>query len=174
MAGACSGGPPANAMDASGLPRWQGQLQTLFDDQIDPSAVGLALDGSSPAENPLLRHRTTQADVVARMRVQTVTHESVGAKARYLLTLQVGVPTLMPAKLPDRTFELTIPSTSPAFGIVDRLGHQLRGETFIGFVRRFAGQDGPEVHWHLTADTPDVARVIREHAVLEELSGQPH
>ena len=42
----------------------------------------------------------------------------------------------------------------------------------IGFVRRFSGDHGPELHWHLTADTEEVAQVIREIAVLEEVAGQ--
>lgn len=151
---------------------WEGQLRDLFDDQIHPSAVGLSLDGRSPATDPMLRERARSADVVARMRVQTVTRDQVGAKMRYVLNLQVGVPHLMPPKAQDRMFELSIRQGTGAFGVVRSLDNALRGKTFIGFVKRFAGERGPEIHWHLTADSKEVADVIAEIAVLEEVAGQ--
>lgn len=171
--GACGGGKPApGAAYGSDLPRWEGPLRSLFDDVIDPAAVGLSMEPQSPAEDLWLRSRAQNADLVARMRVQTVTRERVGARTTYTLNLQVGMPTLMPAHIDDTTIELVIKNGSPAFGVVSSLDSQLRGKIFIAFVSRFMGLEGPELHWHLTADTEEVARVVRELAVLDEVAGQ--
>lgn len=158
-------------MAQSSWPPYEGQMRELFDDQIDPAAVGLAMDGSSPAHDPLLRPRAQAADLVARMRVQTVTRDSVGARTSYVLNLQVGRPELMPPKLEQPSVEITITPEQGSFGIVQSLESSLRGRTFIGFVKRFAGPEaGPELHWHFTADSEEVAQVIEEVRVMEELT----
>ncbi len=151
---------------------YEGQQQALFDDAIDPSAVGLSMDGVSPAQDPMLRTRALEADLVTRLRVQTVTRDSVGAKTSFMLSLQAAVPPLMPSRSDQGTFELLVDQNGKSFAIVQSLETQLRGRTFIGFLKRFAGGDGPEWHWHLTADQEDVAQVIQEIAVLEEVAGQ--
>ncbi|MEZ4441741.1 MAG: cobalamin ABC transporter substrate-binding protein [Polyangiaceae bacterium] len=166
---ACGSEP---ATPPTALPPYEGQQQVLFDDNIDPAAVGLAMEGVMPAQDPMLRSRAIDADVTARMRVQTVTRDSVGAKTIYTINLQVGQPTLMPAELDQQTFELRVDQECRAFGLIQSMENQLRAKTFIGFVRRFAGEGAPEIHWHLTADTPEVAQVIAEIAVLEEVAGQ--
>jgi hypothetical protein len=145
----------------------------VFDDNIDPSAVGLSMDGASPRSDPFLRERAQTADVVARVRVQTVTVDSAGEQQTYHLGIQVGVPTLTKARVDDRSFELSIKSTSPAFGVARSLDASLRGKTFVGFVKRYSGDDGEAtVHWHLTADTADVVSAIKEAVVLGEISGK--
>ncbi|HZO15556.1 MAG TPA: cobalamin ABC transporter substrate-binding protein [Polyangiaceae bacterium] len=151
---------------------WKAEMRDMFDDRIHPGAVGLAMDAGAPASDPLLRMRAQAAEVVARMRVQTLTRDTVGARITYTLSLQVGQPPLMPAKLEQRVIEVSIGPESDTFGLVQSLEGQLRGRTFIGFVRRFTGKDGPELHWHLTADTNDVAQVIQEVALLEEMAAK--
>lgn len=146
--------------DETDLPAWEGPMQTLFDDGIDPAAVGLSLDGTSPADDPLLPARVEQADLVARMRVSTVTVDSVGAKTTYLLTLQVGFPTLAPPRVKDTTVDIAIDPSRPSFPIVRSLDTELRGKVFVGFVRYFASDGGPEPHWHLTADTQPVLLAV--------------
>ena len=170
----CGGGGARDAVDASwlDLPRWEGPFLSLYDDLIDPSAVGLSMEGAAPEGDRLLRSRAQNADLVARLRVQTVTRDSVGARTTYTLNLQVGTPTLMVPKIDDTTIELVVTNDSPAFNLVRSLDSQLRGKIFIGFVSRFIGPDGPELHWHLTADTPEVAQVIQQLAVLDEVAGQ--
>lgn len=171
-AAGCGGnGSDAESPRAPLMP-YEGQQQALFDDAIDPSAVGLSMDGVSPAQDPMLRTRALEADLVTRLRVQTVTRDSVGAKTSFMLSLQGAVPALMPSSSDQTTFELSVDQNSKSFAIVQSLETQLRGRTFIGFLKRFSGGDGPEWHWHLTADQEDVAQVIQEIAVLEEVAGQ--
>lgn len=154
------------------MARYEGRQMVLFDDAIDPAAVGLSMDGVSPAQDPMLRSRALESDLVARMRVQTVTRDSVGAKTTYMLSLQPALPPLMPSEVDQPSFELFIDQNSKSFAIVQSLDSQLRGRTFIGFLRRFSGPEGPKWHWHLTADQQDVAQVVQEIAVLEEVAGQ--
>lgn len=171
MSASCGGGAgPAAKEPAAALHPWTGALKALFDDSIHPAAVGMSLDGQPPEEDPLLRSRARAADVVARMRVNTVTVDTVGAKATYHLNLQVGQPTLLPTELEERSFELAVRTESPAHGIVSSLDSGLQGRTFIGFVRRFAGPQGPEAHFHLTADSAEVARVVAQTSMLDEMA----
>jgi hypothetical protein len=169
---ACGGnGTEANGPSGS-FPRWEGELRTLFDDEIDSTAVGLAMDGRSPAADPLLGLRAQSAEIAARVRVQTVTRDTAGARTSYTLTLQIGMPPLMPLKLQRETIDLSITPATGAFGIVQSLEASMRGRTFIGFARRFAGAEGPELHWHLAADDAEVAKIVQELAVMEELAGE--
>jgi hypothetical protein len=168
----CEQTVPAKQGNASGLPRWEGHAREVFDDNIDPSAVGLSMDGPSPRNDAHLRERAQTADVVARVRVQTVTVDSVGEQQTYHLGIQVGIPTLTQAKVPDRTFELAIRPSSGAFGIAKAFDARLRGQTFVGFVRRFSNEDGDtEVHWHLAPDTAEVVAAVKEAVALREISG---
>jgi hypothetical protein len=157
---------------ASAFPTWEGHAQEVFDDNIDPAAVGLSLDGPSPRSDRHLRERAQTSDVVARIRVQTVTVDSIGDQQTYHLGVQVGIPTLVPAKLPDRTFELSIKPQSPAFGIAKSFDSRLRGQTFVGFIKRYGTGDGETmVHWHLAPDTAEVAAAIKEAVMLREITG---
>jgi hypothetical protein len=163
---------PRMSYHASGLPLWQGQVVELFDDNIDPTAVGMSMEGPSPRSDRFLRERAQTADVVARLKVNTVTVETVGEDSRYRLGVQVGVPTLAKAKIDDRSFELVIRPNSRAYAIARAFDSRLRGMTFVGFVTRFAGSDGePEIHWHLSADTREVADAVKEAVALGEVSG---
>jgi hypothetical protein len=169
----CGSTPSPTSADAvAGLARWEGHAREVFDDNIDPAAVGLSLEGPSPRTDPFLRERSQTGEVVARVRVQTVTVDSVGDQVTYHLSVQVGVPTLTEAKLPDRNFELSIKPTSGAFGIAKAFDARLRGATFIGFIHRFASEGGEaEIHWHLSPDTAEVAAAVKEAVALRELAG---
>ena len=170
---ACDPPPPVHGPAAGGLDRWEGRAREVFDDGIDPAAVGLTFDGPSPRTDLHLRERAQTADVVARVRVQTVTVDSLGETHTYHLGIQVGVPTLVAAKVPDRTFELSIKSTNDSFGIAKSLDDRLRGRTFVGFVKRFSNDDGdPELHWHLSPDTAEVAAAVKEAVALKEIQAQ--
>ncbi len=172
----CGDGNRRAGRPEAGLSPWEGQLQELFDDQIHPAAVGVSMDARSPARDPLLRLRTIHADVVARLKVQTVTRDAVGARASYSLSLSlVGAPFTRP-KLDATQFDLVIRQDSPAFGLAQYLEGAVRDKRtmqFIGFIRKFPAEEGPVLHWHLTADTEEVAQVVQEVAVLDEIKGAP-
>lgn len=170
---ACEPGQDANSADSvSGLSRWEGRAIEVFNDGIDPAAVGLSMDGVGPRSDPFLRERAQTAEVVAQVRVTTVTVDTIGDDKTYHLGVQVGVPPLATPKIQDRSFELIIRPQSPAFGIARAFDARLQGMTFVGFIRRFAGPEGDAViHWHLSADTAEVLAAVKDAVALAELSG---
>jgi len=158
-----------------GLPPWDDHARLVFDDNIDPAAVGYTMDAPSARADRFLRERSQTAELVARMRVQTVTIDTVGDDSIYHLGVQVATPTLSPTpKIEDRTLELVIRPASPAFGIAKALDQRMQGVTFIGFAHRFASADGTEVelHWHMSPDTADVLEAVKESVALAEATGR--
>jgi hypothetical protein len=149
-----------------------GHDQTVFDDGIDPEAVGLSMEGRSLRGDPVLRERALTADVVARVKVTTVTVDSVGDDSMVHLGILVGDPPLRTPTIPDQRFELLIRPSGRAFGIARAFDARLQGLIFVGFLKRFAGPGGePEIHWHLSADTPEVVAAVKDAVALAELSG---
>ena len=50
--------------------------------------------------------------------------------------------------------------------------NRLKGQTFVGFIKRYTNDDGDSlIHWHLSADTAEVAAAVKEAVVLREISG---
>ena len=162
---ACGGEP--FAVQPTSMRSWEGRFESLFDNGIEPAAVGLSLDGSTPEEHPPLASRVPDAEIVAILRVQTLSSDSFGLQTRHTLTMQVEGQPLTPTRTTQRRFELKVLRGMPGFGIVERLGTELRGRKFIGFLRRFPGNEGPQWRWHLTAATRAVADVIRTAASVE-------
>src|SRR5271165_1348931 len=86
---ACEPSEPAKVVSGAGLPPWDPRARQIFDDNIDPASVGLSMEGPSPRSDAFLRERAQTADVVARIRVQTVTVDSAGEQHTYHLGIQV-------------------------------------------------------------------------------------
>lgn len=162
---------PASSPVTVQAPRdaWVGPYQGLFDDAIDPVAVGLLQSGESPAESPLLADRTKLAELVARMRLQTLSRDTRAGRSSYALTFEVGEPPFR-AQIADRRIELYVAPNTMAFELVSSVENTLRGRTFTGFVRRFATAGGSELHWHLTADTVEVHQAVAAALAVEGFS----
>ncbi|HEX7604389.1 MAG TPA: cobalamin ABC transporter substrate-binding protein [Polyangiaceae bacterium] len=162
------GGPDANAPDHP-RPPYEGRAVELFDDVIEPRAVGLALeDPRTPRSDPVLRERTQIADGVARVTVKTVTARGDGVDVEYLLTVGV-VQKLTEAPLPAEIV-IRIGKTSSSLGIVKSLDARLGGKTFVAYVREFAGADGePTWHFHFAPDTKEELGAVNDAIVLQSL-----
>jgi hypothetical protein len=144
----------------------------LFDDLIEPSAVGLADVVSKPRTDPMLRARVQAAEAVARVRVATVSVDSAGGKPTYRLNLDLGGGAIVRRGFSEDRVEISVRSDSPAFGVVKWLDTRLIGRTFMGFFHRYAGTDDIELRFHLAPDSPDVYAAVREAAALSEVSGK--
>jgi hypothetical protein len=167
----CGPDEPAKSASTAGLPRWEGHALQVFDDNIEPAAVGLSLDGPGPRGDAHLRERAQTADVVARVKVMTVTVDSAGEQQTYHLGVRVGIPTLAEAKVSDLNFELSIKHGSGAYGIARSFDARLRERTFVGFIKRYGTDDGETVvHWHLAPDTAEVVAAVKEAVALRELA----
>lgn len=168
-------GSEAQSPSALGLPAWDERARTIFDDNIEPAAVGYTMEVPPARSDKYLRERALTSELVARFRVQTVTVDTIGDDSRYHLGVQVATPTLVPnPKIEEKQLELLIKPASAAYGIAKAMDQRMQGLTFIGFVRRFASADGTEVeyHWHFSPDTPDVAEAVKEAVFLAEASGK--
>jgi hypothetical protein len=168
----CASSPAPGARDPSRpLPTYGGHAAELFDDVIEPGAVGLELDGpgSPPRGSAVLRERTQVGDAVVRVRVETVTGKDDGVNARYDLGLKV-LDRLAGQHAPPDSFTVRVDKTSPSEPIVKSFQARLSGKTFIAFVKEFVRSDGDtDYHFHLAADDKDTVAAVKEAGVLGEL-----
>ncbi len=162
-------GPAASANGAA-LPKWEAHDREVFDDALDPAAVGLQMEGPSARSDRFLRERSQMADVVGVMRISTVTVDSIGeGTKRVHVGVDVASPTLAKARTEDKTFELSLGAGSSV--LPSGFESRLRGKTFVGFVRRYTSDDGePVVHWHLSANSPEVVAAVKDAVALQEFA----
>jgi len=164
----CGGSGAGAALSGASFPVWQGGDRELFGDQIETAAIGLG-GGLNPRSDKALWARSTAAELVGRARVQTVTVDTRAGKVHYHLGLRFAEPLLAPSELTERDFELTVEPTDPAYGLVKSLDTALQGRTFVGFLKRFRGADDEiDLHFHLAADSAEVAKVVQEAVALKE------
>ncbi len=152
------------------LPGWSGHSVEVFDDSIEPAAVGLDYDrGYSPRGDAMLRERAQLADAVLRVRVATVTGKSDGPDAVYQLGLTT-VEKLAGEHPPPPEFTVTVSRASESHGIMKSFEGRLVGRPFVAFVREFVRPDGDrELHFHLAPDSKDVKLAVGDAVLLGEL-----
>jgi hypothetical protein len=152
------------------LPRYDTEAAELFDDAIEPAAVGYTLDSTPSSKRPHLRERTLAADAVVRARVVTLTSNHEEGEGSW----QMGLRTIdtVAGKNPPGTFTLRIKTSDPSAGIVRSNEGQIAGMTFVVFVHEFAGgADGapPELHFHVAPDSKDELDAVHQAALLGEV-----
>jgi hypothetical protein len=162
------------------LPSYDGRATQLFDDMIDPAAVGYGgsligtEQGRSPKDDALLRERTQSGDAVVRARVVTVTSGADGQDSGW----QIGLRTLetVAGKKPlEGEFSFFVASKGPAAGVVRMLDARLVGSTFVVFVRAFEADGeagagpGSALHFHFAKDDKDELGAVREASLLGEV-----
>lgn len=168
----CSASSKKPAAVEQTFPPYSGEATRLFDDGIDPIAVGLADVASKPRTDPVLRARTQRAEAVGRLRVSTVTAESIGGKPTYRVNLVFLEAAALRSTLPTKSVEIYVRPNSPSFGIIKFLDTRLIGRTFIGFFHRFDGGDETSLKFHLSADDEDVRAAVRDAIALREVSSK--
>lgn len=153
------------------LPSYTEHAVTLFDDAIEPWAVGAGLQRGASESDSLLRERTQLGDCVARVRIATITSRLEGSEPSW----QIRLHTL--ERLAGRcagTADLTIEvhSTDPGAGVLRAFDGRLVGMTLVAFLRVFARSDDSEdgdLHFHLTGEGKDELRAVRVAALLGEV-----
>jgi hypothetical protein len=165
----CDPLPPA-ARPARPLPTYAGHAAELFDDSIEPAAVGLSLEGRvDPHVDRGLRERTQVGDAVVRVRATTVTAKQEESGTRYVMGLRTLELVAGPFP-PGNTFEVGVDQKSPSVGLLKGMENQIVGKTFIAFVRAFVRADGDtEVHFHLAPDTKEEVAAVKDAAALANL-----
>jgi hypothetical protein len=169
LLGACGGTKDADAPSRA-LSPYSGRQADLFDDTIEPAAVGLDFDkGYSPRVDKTLRERAQTGDAVVRVRVSTVTTKKDGPDATYQLGLHT-VEKLTGKNTPPADFTVPINKSSEAHGIMKNFESRLVGYAFVAFVREFALPSGDrELHFHLAPDTKEVKAAVGDAMLLGEL-----
>jgi len=145
------------------LPSYAGRAVELFDDAIEPAAVGLELERpADPRGDALVRERAQVGDASLRVRVQTITAKHDGPDTFYQLGLRT-LEDLGGPFPPEESFVVTLGPRSPSVGIVRNLEDAIVGKSFVAFVRAFVLPDGDrELHFHLAPDTKPEAAAVRE------------
>lgn len=165
--GACGDGPGASDPSRQ-VSSYQGRQADLFDDSIDPAAVGLDFDkGYAPKLDRALRERAQIGDAVLRVRVSTVTAKTDGPDAVYQLGLHT-VEKIAGRNPPPADFTLQIDKTSESHGILKNFESRLVGYAFIAFVREFAHGDERTIHFHLAPDTKEVKSAVGDALIMGE------
>jgi hypothetical protein len=165
----CGGARDANDPSRP-VAAYSGRQADLFDDTIEPAAVGLDFDkGYAPRLDRTLRERAQVGDAVVRVRVSTVTAKSNGPEATYQLGLHT-VEKLTGKHPPPVDFTVQINRSSESHGIMKNFESRLVGYAFVAFVREFALPSGDrEVHFHLAPDTKEVKAAVGDAMVMSEL-----
>ncbi|HEY8038442.1 MAG TPA: hypothetical protein VIF15_01560 [Polyangiaceae bacterium] len=169
---ACGGGTPDGRTPGRPLPPYTGQAVELFDDGLEPNAVGYPLEqGAAPMTDNRLRERTQTGDAVVRARVVTVTSKQEDQGRSW----QIGMHTLerLAGTGPlEQDFTVTVPSTAPAAGIVHAFEGKLIGSTFVAFVREFERPRAPgdsDLHFHLAVDSKDEVQAVKSAVLLDQV-----
>ncbi len=152
------------------LAAYGGRQADLFDDSIEPAAVGLDFDkGYSPRGDKALRERAQVGDAVLRVRVATVTAKTDGPEVVYQLGLHTAEK-LTGKNPPETDFNVQIDKKSEAHGILKNFESRLVGYSFVAFVREFSKPGGErELHFHLAPDSKEVKLAVGDAVLLGEL-----
>jgi hypothetical protein len=142
----------------------------LFDDGIEPQAVGASLEPAGPENGRLLRERTRLGDCVARVRVVTITSKLAQSKRSW----QIGLHTIerLAGTCGASDFTLAIDAMSPGAGLLQAFDGRLVGTTLVAFLREFARTGGSgegDLHFHLAGDDRDELHAVRVAALLGEV-----
>ncbi len=165
--GGCAGTTNCARDPGNTMPAYAGHAAELFDDAIEPAAVGYELDQAPTPETPMssnrLRERAQVGDAVVRAHVTTVTSKDENKGRTWQIGLRT-VETIAGSSSFPTDFTVEIESSGPSAGIVRAFESRLIGKTFLAFVREFArpGADGDaELHFHLAPDgKPDIGAVL--------------
>jgi hypothetical protein len=170
LAACGSSGGQGSTAPTRPLPSWSGRAADLFDDVIEPAAVGMDYQKSYiPKADPQLRERAQVSDAVLRVKVATVTAKKDGPESTYQLGLHT-VEKLNAKNDPGPDFTVAITKASESHGIMKSFENRLVGYNFVAFVREFVRPDGDrEVHFHLAPDTKDVKLAVGDALLLGEL-----
>jgi hypothetical protein len=162
----------AGAQTASrARPSYGEREHALFDDSIDPAAVGLDLDRSyTPSADPQFAGRVREADGIVRAKCTNITTRTSDNRSTYMLSLTPLEEQALGLYPPTGPFSVTIDASSPSVGIVKHLEGGMVGKTFVVFTKEFQRADGDhELHAHLAPDTKATVRAITDIRAKEEL-----
>jgi hypothetical protein len=161
-------GPEAPVLDS--LPEFSAaQDGQLFDDVVDAAALGLELDPTTYAGDRTLRTRAERADIVALVKVTTMTEEDIGGKAGlHLILTPQGEP--LAASYPLEPLHISLNINSPSYAPFKQVGPKAAGKTMIALWKRFREKGKVAYHWHIIPNTPEALQAVKEAVALRAFS----
>jgi hypothetical protein len=164
---ACTPGLAGALSPGRELPAYADHARELFDDVLEPSAVGIELDqNGGPSADLLLRERAQVGNAVVRARVTTITTRDDDTGRIWQIDFHT-VDRLAGSGPLDADFAVDLGPSSPSVGIMRAFAPRLFGSTFVVFVREFAGQAAqgaagdPDLHFHLAPDSKEEETAVR-------------
>ncbi|MFO0661712.1 MAG: hypothetical protein U0165_18045 [Polyangiaceae bacterium] len=167
---ACLPQPSNASAEVRSLPEYKDQDATLFDDSVEPYAIGLSLDRPSSRGNSVFRSRAQNARSIMRMRIDTVT--TGGGINRSVIRVgmkRVGKPLL--GKDESEGFEVEVATGSNAFALFKQAGDRIQGRTVVCMWKLFRVNDEPTLHFYLAPDDDETLAAVRDAVALQELTG---
>ncbi|MBI5531357.1 MAG: hypothetical protein HY898_01490 [Deltaproteobacteria bacterium] len=122
----------------------------------------------------MFRKRAQASDHVLRVRVTSfLTQRGLDGPVHRLQVVPIGDPIAGP-RPSDTAFDLQIPQSNPFFQVMAAMGQQIVQRTFVAYLKRFSGPIGPELHWFMTSESPEVIQAVREvHLLMEVRASNP-
>jgi hypothetical protein len=187
LSAAACGAAASTPQTPQSYPPYDSHSAELFDNEIEPEAVGFPTEhASNPGSDNRLRERSQTGDAVVRARVMTVDEDTTQNWQLVLHTIEnlhAASGNNGGASAPSADFTLHVQPTDPAAGIVGSMSTHLVGRTFVVFMRSFthtptaaeakggeaiAGSQ-PDVHFHIGPDSKDEIEAIRNSILLREV-----
>jgi hypothetical protein len=157
-------------IDLSKLPPYTGTAQSLFNDNIEPAALGVSLEKPSYKGDATFRQRVQSADVVARVKVTTVTIGKSEEKTTYHLQLELEDQPFSRQQPGQDELEVSIPEGSYSYSVMNLVKARARGRQMIGMWKRFREGEEQAIHWYFVPEDPDSTAAVKEALALQELS----
>jgi hypothetical protein len=164
---------PRSVVTQAQLAPWSGRDSVLFDDRIDRLSLDTG-NPTAPASDEFLRQRAQAADNILRVKVLSLTTDQVAQSSVHHLLVAPEGEAVAGRAAGQSTYDLTVGSGNPFFAVLGRMGTKLVGRSFIAYIKHFSGTEGPEVHWFMSAESPEVVAAIREaHLLMEVRASNP-
>jgi hypothetical protein len=142
-------------------------IAELFDDDIEPAAVGLDVTSNTLRVDESLHQRARLAHAVLRVQVVTLTTKHAGAAMSYELGVH-AIERLSGTGLPLADFHVGVLGSSSSRSVLGMFGTRLIGRTFIAFLRERVSSSGDhEIGFHFSSDSRDTRRLL-----VTELAGE--
>jgi hypothetical protein len=138
---------------------YSGLLRKLFDDEFGAVALGTTWNDSLAEQNSLLAKRILGANSILRCTVGTVTEGSIDKTMATSLEFRNPGVSLLDGK-PRQCEKMSITSSSYSYSILRQSGTSLVGKSVVVFLRDFYDNGGPNRHWHIEPDRPEIRDLV--------------
>lgn len=151
------------------LPLHKDHLATLFDDSIEPAAMGLNMEKVILKIDPKFRDRVREADVLAAVKVTTVTVGKI--EERSIIHIQFSTEQVFSPSAPEAEhLELRIPEGTQAYGVMQAVQNKARNRSLVGAWKRFRSGNEAVIHFYFAPNDADTIAAIKEIQALREIN----